>query len=98
MSAPGIVRPATTDAEEFQPANAEPSLEELAAMTQEQFNERFAGTPIERSKYAGFLRNVAVAMGNSGDPRFIEPLRALASSDNDVVQEHANWALQQLGA
>ena len=91
-------RAATTNSLEFQPANAEPGLEELAAMTPEQFNERFAGTPIQRRKYAGFLRNVAIAMGNSGDPRFIEPLRKLSLFDDPVVSEHASWALQQLGA
>ena len=89
-------RAATTAVQEFQPANAEPSLEELAAMTAEQFNERFTGTPIKRSKYAGFLRNVAVVMGNSGDQRFIESLCKLAQFDDEVVQEHARWALNQL--
>lgn len=89
-------RAATTTAAEFQPANAEPSLDELAALTPEQFNERFAGTPIERSKYAGFLRNVAIAMGNSGEQRFMEPLRKLADFDNEVVSAHARWALAEL--
>ncbi len=91
-------RAATTDAAEFQPANAEPSLAELASMTVEDFNQRFAGTPIQRSKYAGFLRNVAVAMGNSGDVRFVEALRKLESFDDELVSDHARWALQQLGA
>ena len=89
-------RAATTDAAEFQPANAEPSLAELAAMTPEEFNQRFAGTPIQRSKYAGFLRNVAVAMGNSGDARFVEALRKLESFDDEVVRDHARWALANL--
>jgi epoxyqueuosine reductase len=89
-------RAATTEAEEFQPANAEPSLEELAAMTQQEFNERFAGTPIERSKHAGFLRNVAVVMGNSGDERFIQPLRQLAEFDDETVRDHACWALARI--
>jgi epoxyqueuosine reductase len=89
-------RAATTDAAEFQPVNAEPSLKELAAMTAEEFNQRFAGTPIKRSKYAGLLRNVAVAMGNSGDARFVEALRKLESFDDELVRSHAVWALQQL--
>ncbi len=91
-------RAATTKAEEFQPANAELALEELAAMTQDEFNERFAGTPIERSKHAGFLRNVAVVMGNSGDRRFIEPLNQLVEFDDETVRGHARWALTELGA
>lgn len=91
-------RAATTDAEEFQSSNAEPSLKELAAMTQEEFNERFAGTPIKRSKHAGFLRNVAIVMGNSGDRKFVEPLTRLAAIDDENVREHARWALGQLNA
>ena len=88
-------RAATTGAPEFQPANAEPSLHELAAMTQEQFNQRFAGTPIKRSKYAGFLRNVAVAMGNSGEPEFVATLERLTKFDEPTVREHALWALRK---
>lgn len=92
------VRAATTEAEEFQPSNAEPALEELAAMTQEEFNERFAGTPIERSKHAGFLRNVAMVMGNSGDRRFVESLERLADFDDETVRDHARWALALIGS
>ncbi len=89
-------RASLTEVEEFQSANAEPSLAELAAMTQDEFNERFAGTPIERRKHSGFLRNVAVVMGNSGDKQFVEPLTRLAEFDDDVVREHARWALNRL--
>ena len=67
-------------------------------MTQEESNERFAGTPIERSKHAGFLRNVAVVMGNSGDRGFIEPLKQLVEFDDETVRGHARWALTALGA
>jgi len=91
-------RAASTEAEEFQPTNAEPSLEELAAMSEEEFNRRFSGTPIERSRYQGFLRNVAVAMGASGEGRFVEPLRRLAEGPDDLVAEHARWALGRLGS
>ncbi len=89
-------RAATSSRDEYLPANAEPSLSELAAMSEEEFNRRFAGTPIKRSKHAGFLRNVAVAMGNSGEGRFVEPLRRLAAYPNEVVREHAEWALARL--
>jgi epoxyqueuosine reductase len=39
------------------------------AMTQEEFSARFKGSPIERAKRRGLLRNVAVALGNWGAPR-----------------------------
>ncbi|MCY4188425.1 MAG: tRNA epoxyqueuosine(34) reductase QueG [Bryobacterales bacterium] len=81
----------------FAPANATPRLEDLASLSAEEFNARFAGSPIERSRYAGFLRNVAVAMGNSGNPSFREALERLAGCGQPLVREHAEWALAQLG-
>ena len=57
----------------------------------------FAGTPVTRAKYAGFLRNVAVAMGNSGLEKFREPLQRMAGNTDELVAEHARWALSVLG-
>jgi epoxyqueuosine reductase len=53
----------------------------------------FRGTPVTRARYAGFLRNVAIAMGNRGLPQFRAPLEKLALSEDAVVAEHARWAL-----
>ena len=91
-------RAAVTDEPAFQPANARPGLRELAGLTEEEFNARFARTPIERSRYEGFLRNLAVAMGNSGNSRFREILEQLAGSPSALVREHARWALDRLAA
>jgi epoxyqueuosine reductase len=71
-------------------------LEELAALSREEFRDRFAHTPVERARYLGLLRNVAVAMGNSGEERYREPLEALSAHPDGVVREHARWALDQL--
>ena len=89
-------RAAVTDVDAFSPANARPALDELARLSEEEFNARFAGTPIERSRYAGFLRNVAVAMGNSGNPSFRSALERLARSPEPTVREHAAWALERI--
>ncbi|MND09683.1 Epoxyqueuosine reductase [compost metagenome] len=56
----------------------------------------FRESPIRRSKYSGFLRNVAVAMGNARSEKFRAPLLRLAESDQPRVAEHARWALEQL--
>lgn len=80
----------------FAPRHFAPPLDELAAMTEEDFRSRFRGSPIQRAKYAGFLRNVAVAMGNSGLEKFRGPLERLAAFQNPLVAEQAHWALQQL--
>jgi len=53
---------------------------------------------VARARYSGFLRNVAVAMGNAGLPEFRVPLERLAQSADPLVAEHARWALAALGA
>ena len=85
-----------TDRTEFQPRNALPTLKELANLTEDEFNQRFAGSPIERPRYRGFLRNVAVAMGNSGNPDFLPILEKLAANLDPLIQEHAQWAIGRL--
>jgi epoxyqueuosine reductase len=80
----------------FEPRHFAPPLEELAGLSEEQFREAFRASPIQRAKYAGFLRNVAIAMGNSGQAKFREPLEKLAAFPNELVAEHARWALGQL--
>lgn len=65
-------------------------------MSAEQFRKRFRGSPISRAKYSGFLRNVAVAMGNSGLQEYIPALERLALSEDSVIAEHAVWALARL--
>jgi epoxyqueuosine reductase len=75
---------------------SEPDLESLARLTPEEFRTRFRRTPLWRTKYAGLLRNVAVAMGNSGDERYRPALETLAASLDPVVVEHAQWALARL--
>jgi epoxyqueuosine reductase len=82
--------------EGFQPLHAAPDLEELAAMTPEEFRARFRRTPLWRVKYHGMLRNVATAMGNSGDARHRASLERLACSPDEAVAEHARWALGRL--
>lgn len=81
----------------FAPAHFAPPLEELAALSPEEFRERFRDTPVWRARYQGLLRNVAVAMGNSGLEKFRAPLEKLAASSDPVVAEHASWALERIG-
>jgi epoxyqueuosine reductase len=73
-----------------------PPLASLAGWNEEEFRAAFRNSPVRRARYRGFLRNVAVAMGNSGEKRFQPVLEQLAQSDDAVVQEHARWALDRL--
>jgi epoxyqueuosine reductase len=87
-----------TNVEEFQPREGlvNPALEWLAEMNAEQFREKFRGSPIRRTKRAGLRRNAAIAMGNSGDQRFVTVLEKLAADDDVVVAESATWAMNKL--
>jgi epoxyqueuosine reductase len=87
---------AVTDDPAFQPREFAPALEKLAGLTEEEFRAMFRGSPVTRARYSGFLRNVAVAMGNRGLAQFREPLERLAGSEDASVAEHAEWALRQL--
>ena len=71
----------------------DPPLELLASLTEAQFQEAFRGSPVRRPKYRGFLRNVCVAMGNSGDPKFRPALERLAAHADSLISDHARWAL-----
>jgi epoxyqueuosine reductase len=71
-------------------------LEVWAEFSAEQFRETFRHTPVTRAKYHGFLRNVAIAMGNSGEVKYAEPLTALSKHADPLVAGHALWALEQL--
>jgi epoxyqueuosine reductase len=89
-------RAARTNEASFGPREFAPPLERMAALTEPEFKEMFRGTPVTRSKHRGFLRNVAVAMGNTRLEKFREPLQKLAASDDPLVAEHARWALGNL--
>jgi epoxyqueuosine reductase len=85
-----------TRAAQFEAVHAQPPLKRMAALTELEFREMFRGSPVKRARYEGFLRNVAVAMGNAGLPEFREPLERLAEHPLPLVAEHARWALDQL--
>jgi epoxyqueuosine reductase len=87
--------PVTGDAA-FAPRHFAPPLSELAELTESEFRAMFRGTPITRARYSGFLRNVAIAMGNRGLPQFRAPLEKLAAAEDAVVAECARCALGNL--
>jgi epoxyqueuosine reductase len=70
-----------------------PDLNELATLTPESFNEKFRRSPIKRVKYEGFMRNVAIALGNSKTASAKGSLERLAEHENSVIASHARAAL-----
>jgi epoxyqueuosine reductase len=91
-------KPPTATAPDFQQRRelVNPPLEWLASMSRDEFNDTFRGSPIKRAKFAGMKRNVAVAMGNSGDSSMKPHLEKVAADEDPTVAEHAQWALKQL--
>lgn len=79
----------------FAPIHMAPPLKRLAALSEPEFRDMFRNSPVSRAKYRGFLRNVAIAMGNSGLPGFHAPLQELAANDDPLIREHAEWALSR---
>jgi epoxyqueuosine reductase len=75
-----------------------PDLGDLASLDDAAFRERFRGSPLKRARRRGLLRNVAVALGNSGDSSRKPVLETLARDEDPLVREHALWALRRLGA
>jgi epoxyqueuosine reductase len=71
-----------------------PPLESMAALSESDFREVFRASPVLRAKYAGFLRNVAIAMGNCRREKFLEPLERLAQFPDELVAEAARWAME----
>ena len=79
-----------------QPQQVHPELADLAQLTPLAFKQRFRGTALERTGRRGLLRNVCVAMGNSGNADFIPLLETLLDDEEALVREHAAWALARL--
>jgi len=75
------------------PENSLPDLDELFALNEAEFKERFRRSPIRRSGFSGLRRNIAVAMGNSGEGRFIPVLLAALNDSTPLVRQHAVWGL-----
>jgi epoxyqueuosine reductase len=81
---------------EARPGLVAPDLAELAGLDPAAFAARFRRNPVKRTRRRGLLRNVAVAMGNSGEARFRPLLERLLLDEDPLVREHAAWALARL--
>jgi len=80
------------------PELVNPALDWLAAMTADDFQRVFRGSPVKRARYSGLRRNVSVAMGNSGDQSFLPQLERMSNDADPLVAEHARWAIERLRA
>jgi epoxyqueuosine reductase len=75
------------------------SLVDLFAWSEDEFMRRTEGSAIRRTGYRGWLRNLAVALGNAPTtPAVVAALAARRDTDDEVVREHVQWALARHGA
>jgi epoxyqueuosine reductase len=74
----------------------EPDLIELLQLDDAGFKSRFQNSPILRTKRRGFLRNVSVALGNTGDESALPALEKSAHDSEPLVAEHARWAISEI--
>ena len=75
---------------------AAPKLANLVALDDAAFRQFFATTPVKRTGRDRFIRNVLIAIGNSGDVTLAEKARALLDDPSPLVRGAAVWALTQL--
>ncbi len=73
-------------------------LRDWLALDERSFRERFRGSPVLRAKRRGFLRNVCTALGNCGDENDLPALQRAAADPEDLVREHARWAIEEIRA
>ena len=73
-----------------------PPLTGELTLTPQEFNQRFKRTPVSRAKRRGYLRNVAVALGNTSDKHALPVLRNALNDDEPMIREHARWAIEQI--
>jgi epoxyqueuosine reductase len=72
------------------------TLREFLALDDDTFRSLFRSSPIKRIRRPAFLRNVCVALGNTGTEDDLPALMAAAEDPDPLIAEHASWALREL--
>ncbi len=72
------------------------TLRDFLAMDDEAFRRTFAKSPIKRIKRNRFLRNVCVALGNTGTKDDLPALQLATADADPLISEHAEWALAEI--
>ena len=80
----------------WQLENPHPQLIQELSLTPQAFNRKFKHNPVKRAKRRGYLRNVAVALGNVGDDSAIPALEEAQNDIEPLIRDHAKWALARI--
>ncbi|MDA1090184.1 MAG: tRNA epoxyqueuosine(34) reductase QueG [Proteobacteria bacterium] len=89
-------RPAGLDQFQPRPELSVPRLADLVGLDDAGFRELFAGSPIKRTGRDRFVRNVLIAIGNSGDESLLPHTQSLTSDASPLVAVAARWAAWRL--
>jgi epoxyqueuosine reductase len=73
-----------------------PRLTDLATLSETEFKEKFDGSPVLRPRYEGFMRNVAIALGNWKSEQALPSIARLLEHSSPLVRLHAAWAEEQV--
>ena len=73
-----------------------PSLRWLASLTEAQFEAKFNGSPVRRAGFLGLRRNIAIAIGNSGQRGYAGILGDWAAATDEGLRAAAQWALKKI--
>jgi epoxyqueuosine reductase len=93
----GATGPHIPDGEHAASAWLNPHLPTLLSLDEPGFRSRFATSPVARAKRRGLLRNVAVALGNTGNPAAVPALAGALADQEPLIRGHAAWALGVIG-
>ena len=74
----------------------QPDLGYLLGLEQEEFSRVFRNSPVKRAKRKGLIRNVLVAIGNSGSTEYVDLVYGLLKDDDPLIRRHAVWAIWKL--
>ncbi|HEY1772846.1 MAG TPA: tRNA epoxyqueuosine(34) reductase QueG [Gammaproteobacteria bacterium] len=87
-----------TSESDFKPRHGldDAKLAELFGWSEEEFLKRTEGSAIRRTGYIGWLRNIAVGLGNAPtSDEVVRALRSRESHESELVREHVRWALDR---
>jgi len=91
-------RPTAEPAYQPRPGLHAPALIAFLSLSEAEFRQRFRASPILRAKRRGFLRNVAVALGNLKSLDAVPALLRSLDDEEPLVRGHVAWALGQIGS
>ena len=72
------------------------SLRDFLSLSEDDFRTLFAKSPIKRIKRHAFLRNVCIALGNTGTSADLPALQQAAADPHPLIAEHAAWAIEEI--